>query len=78
MFCILFYVLLLGQLTDGAKFLRIPEAAARLGVGRTTLYRLIREGSIETVRVGAKARRVPVDSLDRYADGLAREHGLAG
>jgi excisionase family DNA binding protein len=42
--------------------LRIPEAAARLGLGRTTVYALIGSGDIPTVRVG-RAIRIPASAL---------------
>lgn len=33
---------------------RIPEACTRIGVGRTTLYELIRAGELRTVKFGAR------------------------
>lgn len=53
-------------------WLRIPEAAARLGLGRSTFYELVRAGAIPTVRVG-KAVRIPVSSLERWAEAQAEE-----
>jgi excisionase family DNA binding protein len=49
----------------------IPEAARRLGIGRSTLYELIASGAIETVRI-RRARRIPVDALHAYIEGLRR------
>jgi excisionase family DNA binding protein len=67
----------------GRKLLPIPEAAHRLGIGRTKLYELIAAGVIPTVRIGtmsygegpprAARRLVPVEAIDAYADSLARE-----
>ncbi len=43
-----------------------PEAAARqLGLGRTTVYELIRSGELESVKVG-RLRRVPVAAISEY------------
>ena len=42
------------------------EAARRLGISRTTVWRLIREGTLLTVNQRGK-RRVRLDSLLRYA-----------
>jgi len=44
----------------------IDEAAERLSIGRTTLYRLIRSGDIPTVRIG-RSVRVPAQALERWA-----------
>lgn len=42
------------------------EAARRLGISRTTVWRLIREGALLTVNQRGK-KRVRLDSLLRYA-----------
>jgi excisionase family DNA binding protein len=56
--------------------LTVPEAAERLGVGRSFLYSVIQRGDIDTVKLG-RARRVPVIELNRYVDRL-RELQSAG
>jgi excisionase family DNA binding protein len=38
------------------------EAAEALGVGRTTVYALIKSGHIDSVRIG-HLRRIPTDAL---------------
>ncbi len=45
--------------------LRPREVAEAIGLGRSTVYALIRSGEIPSVRVGASHRavRVPVDDL---------------
>jgi excisionase family DNA binding protein len=47
----------------------IPEAAAILGVGRTTLYGLIDTGEITTVTIGRR-RLVRHSDLVAYVEGL--------
>ncbi len=42
------------------------EAARRLGISRTTVWRLIREGALLTITQRGK-KRVRLDSLLRYA-----------
>jgi excisionase family DNA binding protein len=42
--------------------LTIPQAAAALAVGRTTIYELIGAGDLEAVRIG-RSVRIPVDAL---------------
>lgn len=49
--------------------LKIPEAAARLGLGRTTTYELIATGQLDVVHIG-RAVRVPVESLAEYVERL--------
>lgn len=44
---------------------RIPQAAAMLGIGRSTLYLCIAAGEIETIKVG-RATLVPVDALTAF------------
>src|SRR4051794_38757983 len=45
--------------------LRVEDAAMRLSIARTLMFRLIKEGEVESVRVG-RLRRVPVASLEEY------------
>lgn len=52
--------------------LTIPEAARRLSIGRSFIYRLIVAGELETVQLG-RLRRVPFDCLIEYVDRLRRE-----
>jgi excisionase family DNA binding protein len=48
------------------KLLYTPlEAAAALGVGRSTLYLLLADGEVASVRIGA-LRRIPAAALDDY------------
>lgn len=49
---------------------KIPGAAARLDVSRSTIYRLIAEGRLRTVKLSARAVRVvsaDVDALVQQA-----------
>lgn len=52
--------------------LTIPEAARRLSIGRSFIYRLIVAGELETVQLG-RLRRVPFDCLVEYVERLRRE-----
>lgn len=42
--------------------LTVPQAAAMLGIGRTTAYELISAGNLEVVHIG-RSTRVPVDAV---------------
>ena len=53
--------------SDERLLLRLPEVAARLGLGRTTVYDLVQRGDLPVVRVG-RAVRVPVGALQRWVE----------
>lgn len=41
------------------------EAATALGIGRSKLYELLREGRLRSIRIGT-CRRVPSAALDEF------------
>ncbi len=49
------------------QLLDIPEVARRLNIGRTKVYRLIRNDGLPSVQVG-KATRVSEQSLQRWIE----------
>jgi excisionase family DNA binding protein len=56
------------------KLLLTPEEAAEvLGIGRTTVYDLIRLRVLASVKIG-KARRVPAEACREFVARLADEH----
>lgn len=57
---------LLMSLRDGL-LLRVEAAAILLGIGRTTMYELIRRGEIPVVRIGRRTL-VHRDDLERFAE----------
>ena len=52
--------------------LRIEEAALRLGIGRSLMYKLVLSGQVESVAVG-RLRRVPSEALGEYVARLRAE-----
>lgn len=54
---------------DDVKLLSVDQACASLGIGRTSLYRLMSDGKIEAVKIGAK-RMVPVAQLEAFVSSL--------
>lgn len=46
--------------------LTVEEVAERLGIGRTTTFRLVKAGEIESVRIG-RLRRIHIDAVNAYA-----------
>lgn len=49
----------------GEILLTVNEAAARLAIGRTTLYELIATRELRTVKIG-RARRIPESAVDEW------------
>ena len=62
--------------TGGSRpmLLSVAEAAAALGVGRTTAYELIAAGQLETVHIG-RAARVPAAAVEELVGRLRRRDG---
>lgn len=56
--------------------LTVEEAAFRLRIGRTTCYKLIRSGALESVPVG-RLRRVPAEAIPEYVAQLRAAHRAA-
>ena len=52
--------------------LRIEEAAERLGIGRSLMYRLVLAGEVQSVPVG-RLRRIPSEALTEYVERLRSE-----
>ena len=48
--------------------IRVAKAAALLEVDISTIYRLIRNGNLESHRIGKRGVRVFADSLSNYQD----------
>jgi excisionase family DNA binding protein len=55
----------------------IRDAAATLGLGRSTVYELIGQGRLEVVHVGRSAR-VPAEAVRAFVERLRRDEGLNG
>jgi len=53
--------------------LTVEEAAHRLGIGRTVMYRLVSTGAVESVTLG-RLRRVPSECLNEFVSMLRSSH----
>lgn len=61
------------KLTEGEKvLLTVEEAGARLNLGRTSVFGLIKRGEIASVLIG-RSRRIPARALELYAERLLAE-----
>jgi excisionase family DNA binding protein len=49
--------------------LTVEEAADRLSIGRTLMYRLVSSGAVRSVTIG-RLRRVPAECLEQYVSDL--------
>ncbi|MGO1055747.1 excisionase family DNA-binding protein [Crossiella sp. CA198] len=49
--------------------LTVEQAAAQLSIGRTRMFALLKNGAVDSVRIG-RSRRVPLDALRTYTDQL--------
>jgi excisionase family DNA binding protein len=58
--------------TPDRVLLTVEEAAERLGIGRTSAWRLIRTRELESVRIGT-LRRVPTTAVVEYAARLVQQ-----
>ncbi|MEW5653946.1 helix-turn-helix domain-containing protein [Streptomyces cinereoruber] len=47
------------------ELLTVPEAMARLKIGRSALYDLLRTRRLSSLTIG-RARRIPAHALDEY------------
>jgi excisionase family DNA binding protein len=56
--------------------LTVEEAAQSLSIGRTTMYALLKEGHVNSVRIG-RLRRIPAEALTAYTNRLAAEQNAA-
>jgi excisionase family DNA binding protein len=61
---------------ESPRLRTIPSAQEELGVGRSTLYRLIGEGEVETVKIGSRCLVVSA-SIDAYVDRLRANAALS-
>ena len=53
-----------------AQLLTVPEVAARLGIGRTTLYLLLAQGDLPSVRIGRR-RLIREDAIEDFIRALS-------
>ena len=58
-----------------AVLLKVPDAAAMLGIGRSTLYNLLATGDLQAVHIG-RAVRIPASSIRAYVERLEAGQGV--
>jgi excisionase family DNA binding protein len=60
--------------TVAETLLTVKDVATRLAIGRTTVYELIANGGLRTIKIG-RCRRIPESALDEW---IARQVGVQG
>lgn len=55
------------------KLLTVEEVGEAIGFKKSTIYELIASGRLESVKIGTRARRVPVEALDAFIEDLRDE-----
>ncbi len=53
------------ETSDGKLLLKINDAAERLSLSRTNLYKLLMNGELESIKVG-RSRLIPTDALESF------------
>ena len=60
-----------------SELLEVHEARARLRLGHTKFYELLRTSQVRSVKIGSR-RLIPAEALDEYIAALARSSGAEG
>ena len=61
-----------GNVDEHRLLLTAEEAARMLSIGRSAIFRLMREGELRGVRIGA-SRRFPREEIEAYVQRLRAE-----
>ena len=62
---------------DALGLLMVPEAAALMRLGKRTVWRMVHDETIESVKIG-RSRRIPRQAVADYIAGLRAANGPAG
>lgn len=55
-----------------ALLLKPEQAAKSLGISRTALYNMLRDGSLDSVKIG-RSRRISAEALESFVERLRAE-----
>ena len=61
----------LGRAKGLPRLLAIKQVIYELGIGRTAIYELIKEGKLKTVMIGRR-RLVPTEAIEEFVAGLTK------
>jgi len=54
------------------RTMRVSEAQRSLGLGKTTIHKLLKTGQLKSVKIGG-ARRIPVEAIEALLETSCRE-----
>lgn len=58
----------------GESFLRLPQVSARLGLGRSAIYALVKRGELcAPIKLGARASAWPSSAIDQFIAARIRQ-----
>ena len=60
-------------MSDGTFVYTIPQVADLLAVSKSTIYRLVADGSLESILIRSK-KRIRKSAVERYLDAERRKH----
>ena len=65
--------------STGESLLRLPQVSARLGLGRSAIYDLVKRGELcPPIKLGARASAWPSSAIDQFiADRIRAAHRKA-
>ena len=65
-------------MVEGDRLLHRTEVERRVGIGTSTLYRMMRDGEFpEPLKIGARAVRWPESEIETWLGTLPRAKGVA-
>ncbi len=59
---------------DEQRYLRMRQVAQRLGLGRVTLYKLLRDHNFPAGLIFGRSRRWDINEIDRWAAAQGKEN----
>jgi excisionase family DNA binding protein len=58
---------------EGARLMKVADAARLLGVSRAHVYKLAHAGALRLLKLGPQASRIPADDVEKLArEGVPR------
>jgi len=60
------------EIAPDARFVGVGHAHEALGLSRSSVYLLLENGTLRSVRFGGR-RLIPVEELERFAEKLAKQ-----
>jgi excisionase family DNA binding protein len=60
-----------GRVRKSPRLLAVKQAIFELGIGRTAIYELIKDGKLKTVTIGRR-RLVPAEAIEEFVATLSK------